>query len=308
MPGTRQRVCMCKCACANVVSNMSKAAATSVPDTNSMTVKRQDAGAKPDDKHAPPKRVGVSSLRKSAKQGGKNVEKKSNYKSNPEDSDEDDMHDLMGFGFKESSETENFSGGSGSFGTGGFGAGDFGSSRNFRTGGFGAGDFSGGFSSKDYPFHRERFDPIRKPQINPFLTSKGHLTTRMSTNNNNRDDEDEEGYKTVRYKRRKPVYGTKTVDASNKRMAGERTEREFSVFIGGVSNAFLEADMLKYIEEELKIKVIKVVTNKINERNRSYKVTVLRKDKNELFNPSNWEESIIIKAFRLPRQNGDEER
>ena len=134
-------------------------------------------------------------------------------------------------------------------------------------------------------------------RVNPFLESYQDTFRK----------DDEEEYQLVQRKKRKPVYGTKALTASSKRMAGERTERDFSVFIGGVSNAFLEADMRKYIENELSIKVTGVEINKINERNRSYKVTVMRKDKDELFNPADWEENIIIKAYRVRRrENGDE--
>ena len=48
----------------------------------------------------------------------------------------------------------------------------------------------------------------------------------------------------------------------------------------------------------MNITPINVVVNKINNYNRSYKVTIQKKDKDIIFTPTNWEENIIIKAFR----------
>ena len=82
-------------------------------------------------------------------------------------------------------------------------------------------------------------------------------------------------------------------------MAGEKSELVFSLFIGGVNNEFSEVDLDAYIKNELKVNPVSIAVNKINQRNRSYKVTVPRKDKDIMFKPENWEESIIIKPFRL---------
>ena len=100
--------------------------------------------------------------------------------------------------------------------------------------------------------------------------------------------------------RKPPVYGTRNTPTThnNKRMAGEKTERQFSLFIGGVNNDFSETDLESYIKTVLKINVLSIQVNKINQNNRSYKVTVHKKDKDIMFTPSNWEESITIKPYR----------
>ena len=64
-------------------------------------------------------------------------------------------------------------------------------------------------------------------------------------------------------------------------------------------NQYSENDLKTYIENELNVNPVVIEINKINEKNRSYKVTVPRKDKDTMFKPENWEESIIIKPFRI---------
>ena len=118
---------------------------------------------------------------------------------------------------------------------------------------------------------------------------------------------DEEGFERVRrkYPRKPPVFGTKN-KANNKSMAGEKSDQVFSLFIGGVSNDYSEADLGLYMKDELQIIPISILVNKINAKNRSYKVTVPKKDKDNMFKPENWEENIIIKPFRVRNQtNGD---
>ena len=70
------------------------------------------------------------------------------------------------------------------------------------------------------------------------------------------------------------------------------------MFIGGVNKDFSVADMESYIKDELGINVIAVDVIKINQNNRSFKVTVPKRNKDVMFDPSNWDESIILKPFR----------
>ena len=116
---------------------------------------------------------------------------------------------------------------------------------------------------------------------------------------------DQEGFERVRYPRKPPVFGTKN-KTNNKSMAGEKSDQVFSLFIGGVSNDYSEAELGSYMKDELQITPISILVNKINAKNRSYKVTVPKKDKDNMFKPENWEENIIIKPFRVRKQiNGD---
>ena len=97
--------------------------------------------------------------------------------------------------------------------------------------------------------------------------------------------------------RRKPVFGTKSRPFQNS-IAGKRNVRNFSVFIGGLSNETSEEDLTTYMKDELNINPLAITVNKINNYNRSYKVTINSKDKIEVFCPDHWEENIIIKPFR----------
>ena len=134
--------------------------------------------------------------------------------------------------------------------------------------------------------------PPKKNALQPHPTARGNQPLSKS---------DEDGFQTIPTKKRErkpPVYGTKNIADSRKRMAGEKSDLVFSLFIGGVSNEFSEADLKMYIEKDLKINPVSISINKVNQKNRSYKVTVPRKDKDIMFMPENWEESIIIKPFR----------
>ena len=102
----------------------------------------------------------------------------------------------------------------------------------------------------------------------------------------------------VKRPRKPPIYGTRSNPATEKRMAGEKSDLPFSLFIGGVSNHFDENDLNVYIREELKVVPLGITINKINPKNRSYKVTVPREHKDVLFKPENWERNIVIKPFR----------
>lgn len=137
--------------------------------------------------------------------------------------------------------------------------------------------------------------------FNPFLNSNNTVQNNSALRSQNNRAND--GFETVDYRRNKrkpPVYGTKSTPTThnNKRMAGERTERQFSLFIGGVNKDFSVADMESYIKDELGINVIAVDVIKINQNNRSFKVTVPKRNKDVMFDPSNWDESIILKPFR----------
>ena len=97
--------------------------------------------------------------------------------------------------------------------------------------------------------------------------------------------------------RRQPVFGTKSRPIQNS-IAGKRNVRNFSVFIGGLSNETSEEDLTTYMKDELNINPLAITVNKINNYNRSYKITINNKDKKEVFCPDHWEENIIIKPFR----------
>ena len=96
-----------------------------------------------------------------------------------------------------------------------------------------------------------------------------------------------------------PIRGTKTPE--NETIAGSRIIRRFEVFIGGVSNRINEEHMKLYMETELGVTPISITLNRENEFNRSYRVSVSNSEKDKIFNPSLWDNNIIIKPFRKKR-------
>ena len=131
-----------------------------------------------------------------------------------------------------------------------------------------------------------------------------HPTNNLPTDVSNNDNS---GFQLVpsRRSRKPPVYGTKKSNGSRS-MAGEKNVQVFSLFIGGVSNEYSPEDLKEYIKNELNINPVAVSINRVNPKNRSFKVTVPKNNKDDMFKPENWEESIIIKPFRMPKQNNIE--
>ena len=138
----------------------------------------------------------------------------------------------------------------------------------------------------------------------PFDSSASNNRTPFQQQYNNHHGTshiDEDGYERVdrrRKKRNPPVYGSKSILPSQQKLAGQRILRKFSLFIGGISNDVTPEILSTYIKDELKVTQSEVEINKINDYNRSYKVTVPRDNKGILFNPENWEKNIIVKAYR----------
>jgi hypothetical protein len=95
------------------------------------------------------------------------------------------------------------------------------------------------------------------------------------------------------------VFGTKI--SKNKTIAGERIIRKFEIFVGGVSNQINEELFKIYLETEIGITPFSVILNKENDYNRSYIVSINNTEKNKVFNPSLWDNNIIIKPFRKKR-------
>ena len=102
--------------------------------------------------------------------------------------------------------------------------------------------------------------------------------------------------------KRKPMYGTK----SGSQLAGKRSELNFSIFVGGISNNIEAKDLAEYIQLELDINPLEFNVNKIDQHNRSFKVIIRRQDKDAFFNPSQWEENIILKPFRERRAQSND--
>jgi hypothetical protein len=124
-------------------------------------------------------------------------------------------------------------------------------------------------------------------------------TTTNSNNNINNDQVSNDGFQQVRV-RRKPVFGSKK-PTQGQHIAGQRIQREFPLFIGGLRKDLTSEDFQSFIHDSLEITPIRVEINRTNDYNRSFKVTVYHKDKNTMFSSGNWEENIIIKPFRTPR-------
>ena len=101
------------------------------------------------------------------------------------------------------------------------------------------------------------------------------------------------------------MFGSKR--GSTATIAGQRTVREISIFVGGVNNQLSVEDFTKHVKDNLAVMPIEVVQNRCNNYNQSFKLTIDSTDKNKIFNAEMWEENIIIKPFRQ-RQNPATER
>ena len=116
-----------------------------------------------------------------------------------------------------------------------------------------------------------------------------------------------EGWNLVSHKKRKPpLYGSKR-EATTATIAGQRTVREMSIFIGGVNTQLSVDDFSKHVQDHLDVTPVKVSQNKINSYNQSFKLTINSTDKTKIFDSAKWEENIIIKPFRErknPQNNG----
>ena len=60
------------------------------------------------------------------------------------------------------------------------------------------------------------------------------------------------------------------------------------------------------MKEELNIIPIKIVSNKRNNFNQSFKVTIKSTDKSIVFRPETWENNIVVKSFREKRYDYNE--
>ncbi len=98
-----------------------------------------------------------------------------------------------------------------------------------------------------------------------------------------------------------PVFGKKT-PTTGQSIAGQRNPQTQSFFVGGISNNTSEETLRQYIWEEMNVEPIVVAINKINNFNRSFKVTVNAANKDKLVDPASWETNIIIKEYREKRK------
>ena len=104
-------------------------------------------------------------------------------------------------------------------------------------------------------------------------------------------------------RRKPPLFGSKR--ATNATIAGQRTVRQFSIFVGGVHKELSIEDFTKHVKDNLGVSAISVVQNRCNEYNQSFKLTICSTDKNKIFNPEMWDENIVIKPFRERRNPGN---
>ena len=113
-------------------------------------------------------------------------------------------------------------------------------------------------------------------------------------------------WNTVTHKRRKPpLFGSK--QRTEGTIAGLRTIREFSIFVGGVCSRLSVEDFSKHVKDNFDVSPINVAQNKRNQYNQSFKLTIRSNDKDKIFNAEMWDENIIIKPFRERRnsENGE---
>ena len=199
--------------------------------------------------------------------------------------------------------SENRSSVNSNFGNGGFGGG-FGPSNRSSNG-----DFSGGFHSS--PSTNGTHDGSHSVEHD--INSSRSLASNNSNNRTNggapsnvehhQQHHEGDGFTKVTHRRKPPVFGTKPASASSAGLVGERSQREFSLFVGGLRKDLNCNELEQYIQNELQITPKSVEINKTNPYNRSFRVIVQHKDKDTMFTPANWQENIIIKPFRIRREH-----
>ena len=109
----------------------------------------------------------------------------------------------------------------------------------------------------------------------------------------------------VTYKKKNsPIFGTK--QPTKKSIAGQRTIRKINLFIGGVSKGVTPDELAAYMKEELNVEPTKIIINKQNEFNQSFKVEIRSTDKKLVFCPEAWENNIVVKSFREKRYSENE--
>lgn len=141
----------------------------------------------------------------------------------------------------------------------------------------------------------------RKPFLNNTHTSDNNVSDRNNNNTqyNRHHSQCEEWNLPVNRrnsKQSRAMFGNK--QTPERRLAGQRIVRNTDLFIGGISNGVDEAMLNNYLITELEVQPIDISINKINNYNRSYKVTIQSSDKNKVCCPEAWESNIIIKPFR----------
>ena len=99
-----------------------------------------------------------------------------------------------------------------------------------------------------------------------------------------------------------PIFGQKIAGAGQsivgpRKNSRPRTQHGARFFVGGVSNKISVEVLKAHIQNEMGIEPISVQINKINDYNRSFKVTVKTADTEVFVNPEQWEQNIIIKSF-----------
>ena len=101
--------------------------------------------------------------------------------------------------------------------------------------------------------------------------------------------------------KKRVIFGKKRPSETS--IAGQRIIPEYSVFVGGVSNEIDERGLEAYMKHEIKVQPLDITLNKQNRYNRSYKVTIKKDDKENVFNPDIWESNLIIQPYRYRRNH-----
>lgn len=118
---------------------------------------------------------------------------------------------------------------------------------------------------------------------------------------------DEMGFKTVRYgkRRQETIVGTGTVDQSSEFKAAEKN---VWVYVGGVNANVTKDIIINYVKQKTHLEHIECDELNTIGKNKSFKVGLLSKFQEQVYDPGFWPCGTLIRRFNLFRGKGDHEQ
>ena len=107
-------------------------------------------------------------------------------------------------------------------------------------------------------------------------------------------------FQVVSYRKKKgPIFGTRP--NSLKSIAGTPTLRTIDIFVGGLNPNLSVESLREYLLDVITLKPVEVRSNRVNNNNQSFLIKINASDKYKIFNADNWEQNVMVKPFRHPK-------
>ena len=137
-------------------------------------------------------------------------------------------------------------------------------------------------------------DRIQRPMVTSNSTRESAPKTSKSTNTKTNVSGEYQSYKSAL------IYGERAAPP-NKKIVG--TTKPYSLFVGGLNPQMTLKDIKETVQNQVGIRVIKVVSNKMNNFNQSVRLDIDVKDKVTALLPETWFQGIIVKPFKQSRMH-----